>query len=445
MTARCGRTRYDPGKHQTAISSSTRENGNFLIEVDRLGVCYYSPYEAAHRALDNISFRVSAGEGVGLLGESGAGKSTLALALLGLLPRNARVKARSVRFRGRTILDLDEDELRKVRGAQIVLISQEPAAALNPVMRVGDQICEVLRAHRNWDRKRKRDVAQEMLRQVRLPQDRPVDSAYPHELSGGEQQRVAIGQALVCEPALLIADESTSALDTTRRAEVLACLKDAKACHNMAILMITHDPTTLVGVAHRVLVLQKGDLVRETTVEEVMERPVHFIAKSVRSKFASSTSSQSIANPYPPAASPYAPIDPTLAGSADNCIRITPPSASSLVVVHLHKKYEMRKWITGSLNHSVQALDGASLALQAGKTTCLAGESGSGKSTLARCMALLEQPDSGEVRLGGCDLLGPHVLVGVNRRVQNVRPSILRPYALWNADALVLEGPADNR
>jgi ABC-type glutathione transport system ATPase component len=353
-----------------------------------------------------VTFQICAGEGVGVLGESGAGKSTLALALMRLLPSNARVTSGSIQLNGRDVLNMNEAELRKARAAEMAFIFQEPATALNPTMRVGDQISEVLRAHRNWDAKRRRSVVEEMLRQVRLPEVRQVYSCYQHELSGGEQQRVAIGQALVCQPALLIADEPASSLDITHRIDVLACLKDAKTRHKMAILMITHDPTTLIDLADRVFVLHEGELVEETTVESVLEQPIRPYTRRVLSALPAKLGSQvgvpdkSALQPYgPPGRAPGALVEARPSNLCDEGGR------KLLVGSKLYKRYEKRHWITGAVTHAVEALSGASLSLRADRTTCLVGESGSGKSTLARCLSVLERPDAGEVYFGGCDLL----------------------------------------
>jgi len=278
---------------------------------------------------------------------------------------------------------------------------------LNPTMRVGDQISEVLRAHRNRDAKRRRKVVEEILRQVRLPEARQVYSCYPNQLSGGEQQRVAIGQALVCQPALLIADEPLSALDIARRAEVLACLKDAKARHNMAIMMITHDPTTLIGLADRVLILNKGELVEEATVVSILEQPTRVFTRVVSTAFPEKLGSHAADLEKPerrPCGPPGLPAGSlmeaqTPASSCDGGLR------ELLVGRQLCKRYEKRHWVTGAATHAVDALSGVSLALRAGRTTCLVGESGSGKSTLARCLSALERPDAGKVYFDGCDLL----------------------------------------
>jgi peptide/nickel transport system ATP-binding protein len=244
-----------------------------LLRVSRLTVDYVLS-ERAHRALDDLSFGVAPGEVVGILGESGAGKSTLALAILGLLPPNARVTGRSEIVLGeRDVLRLAERELDALRGALASIIFQEPAMALNPVIRVGDQVAEVARAHRDWTWKRCREAARETLHAVRLADE--YYAAYPHQLSGGQQQRVVIAAALICRPSLLIADEPTSALDSTMQGEVLGLIQQWSAMHNSAVLVITHDPTILSGFARRVIVMNRGRLVEEGPCAAVLGRPAH--------------------------------------------------------------------------------------------------------------------------------------------------------------------------
>ncbi len=199
--------------------------------------------------LNGVDFRIADGERVGVLGESGCGKTSMALALLGLLPASG-----SVRFRGRELLGMKERGWRAVRGAQIALISQEPALALNPVMRVGAQIAEVARAHG-----RSRRQAMSVLDRLCPEETDRIKRSYPHQLSGGQRQRVAIAQALAAGPSLIIADEPTSALDAALAAEVAALFRSL----DMALLWITHDPRLLDGVAERVIVMYAGSVAED--------------------------------------------------------------------------------------------------------------------------------------------------------------------------------------
>ena len=251
----------------------TEERDNFLLQVSHLSVEYHARPNQVHRALNDLTFAISAGEVIGIIGESGSGKSTLALALLRLLPECGKISTGSILFQGHDLLQLDEKRLQSVRGSEMALISQEPAMALNPCLRVGDQICEVMRAHRPGSKIERRQSAEKLLLDVGLTDVQRVYSAYPHELSGGQQQRVAIAQALSCSPALLIADEPTSALDVTTQAELLVYLKKLKSDLGRAILMITHDIATLAGLADRVFVLHAGELVEEGSFARISKTP----------------------------------------------------------------------------------------------------------------------------------------------------------------------------
>jgi oligopeptide/dipeptide ABC transporter ATP-binding protein len=251
-----------------------------LLQVRNLTVQFSNYRSLDLRAVDNVSFDIGPGEAVGLLGESGCGKTTLALALTRLLPQTTRAICGSVRFRGRDLLLADKYEVQKIRGAEISIIFQEPEIALNPVMRVADQIVEVLRAHSNWTRQHYREEAESLLRQVRLA-DAHIYSAYPHELSGGESQRVVIAQALACKPSILIADEPTAALDNTTQAQLLALLKEMKDHRNLALFFITHNPLLLAGIADRVLIMYAGRIVEEGTLAQVLQEPRHPYTKGL--------------------------------------------------------------------------------------------------------------------------------------------------------------------
>ena len=228
------------------------------------------------RAVDGVSFAVARGETVGLVGESGCGKSVTALSILRLIDPPGRIEASSsIRFEGRELVALDEDELREVRGNRIAMIWQEPLSALNPVMTIGAQIAEVARVHSKVSRREARECAIEMLRLVGIPApERRVDE-YPHQLSGGMRQRAVIAMALVMHPALLIADEPTTALDVTIQAQILELLRDLQARLGMSILLITHDLGVVAETASRVLVMYAGEIVEEAPVLELFRAPHH--------------------------------------------------------------------------------------------------------------------------------------------------------------------------
>jgi len=246
-----------------------------LLQVRDLSVVYRPGRGSALAAVRGASFELRAGEVAGLLGESGSGKTTLALTLLQLLPRSAQVVAGSVRFRGRELLTLPEDGWQSVRGAEIGMIFQEPALALNPVLRVGEQVADVLAAHRSWPRRGCRQEAEAMLREVGFEEPQRIYGAYPHQLSGGERQRIVIAQALACRPALVVADEPTSSLDTTTQAEILALLRRLVRDFGTALLLISHDPAILGEMAQRILVMYGGRVVEDGGADEVYRSPLH--------------------------------------------------------------------------------------------------------------------------------------------------------------------------
>ncbi|MFJ4657550.1 ATP-binding cassette domain-containing protein [Nocardia sp. NPDC088792] len=224
--------------------------------------------------LDGIGFRLEAGDRLGVIGESGSGKSLTALAILGLLPDEAEVTG-SIRFDGAELLGRNDRELSKIRGDRIAMVFQEPLSALDPLMRVGKQIAEPLRLHRELSRRQARDAAIELAARVGLPDPEHIVRAYPHQLSGGQRQRVGIAAALASRPALLIADEPTTALDVTVQAEILTLLDDLVDGHDTALLFITHDLAVLARIVRRVLVLGEGRVLETGDLDRILHEPEH--------------------------------------------------------------------------------------------------------------------------------------------------------------------------
>jgi oligopeptide/dipeptide ABC transporter ATP-binding protein len=247
-----------------------------LLKIVELHVHYAEPRSKRVHAVNGVDLAIRSGEILAILGESGCGKSTLAKMLMRLLSPNARVTRGQVQFDGQDLLSLGETELTHIRGARLSVVPQDPASALNPVIKVGDQISEVLRAHRNLSWKDCQKEALRLLQQVGLIEaSRNIYDAYPHQLSGGQQQRVAIAQAVSCEPALLIADEPTSSLDPETEREVLQLLRDLQSKTNLSVLLITHDPTILPGLADRVAVMYAGRIVEVGAVTNLFQNPKH--------------------------------------------------------------------------------------------------------------------------------------------------------------------------
>jgi len=252
----------------------TSWNHNSLLELRDLMVQYRAESRPAVVALRGVSLAASAGEIIGVLGESGSGKSTLALALCRLLPKSAQILGGFIQFRDLDLLNLSEAKMDAVRGAQISLLGQEPNQALNPVLRVGEQVAQVVRAHNRLTAKKCRQQAEETLERVGLGDARYYD-AYPHRLSGGQKQRVVIAQALVCRPALLIADEPTSALDSITQVEILDLLQRLVDELGTALLIISHDPNIVERIAHRTVVMYGGHVVESGRTAEVFANPLH--------------------------------------------------------------------------------------------------------------------------------------------------------------------------
>src|SRR5438046_413011 len=228
------------------------------------------------RAVDDVSFSVGRGETLAIVRESGCGKSVTALSVMRLVPDPpGRIVGGSIVLEGTDLLDLDEDEMREIRGNRISMIFQEPMTSLNPVMRIGDQITEAVRLHREMSRKQAWDQAVEMLRLVRIPVPERRAIEYPHQLSGGMRQRAMIAMALACRPALLIADEPTTALDVTIQAQILALMLDLQKQLGMGLILITHDLGVVAQTAQRVIVMYAGRKVEEAGVKTLFAGPRH--------------------------------------------------------------------------------------------------------------------------------------------------------------------------
>ncbi len=226
-------------------------------------------------AVNDVSFTIQRGETVSLVGESGSGKSVTALSVMRLIQPPGRIVSGQVVFDGRSLLDAPEREIRTVRGAGISLVFQEPSSALNPVFTIGEQIGEALVVHGQASGRQARTRAVELLQAVRIPDAAAIARAYPHQLSGGMRQRVLIAIAIACRPALVIADEPTTALDVTIQAEILDLLREMKRTHGLSLLLVTHDFAVVAEIADRVLVMYAGRIVESATVKDIFTGPAH--------------------------------------------------------------------------------------------------------------------------------------------------------------------------
>jgi peptide/nickel transport system ATP-binding protein len=246
-----------------------------LLRVRELRTYFYTENGVA-RSVDGVSFEIGAGETVGLVGESGCGKSVTALSLLRLVRPPGRIEPGSeIQFDGNNLVTVDEKLMRSIRGARISMVFQEPMTALNPVFKVGDQIAEVVRVHKGGSKKEAWDRAVEMLETVGIPGPAQRAHEYPHQLSGGMRQRVVIAMALVMNPALVIADEPTTALDVTIQAQILELLRELQQKFGTSILLITHDLGVVAESASRVIVMYGGEIVEEASVEALFASAHH--------------------------------------------------------------------------------------------------------------------------------------------------------------------------
>lgn len=347
-----------------------------LLRVSALSVDYNAAGGDVVRALRNLDLEIADGESVGVLGESGSGKSSLALALLYLLPRNARVVSGKVEYRGRSLEKLSAAQLREMRGGEVALISQEPALALNPVVPLRRQLADVLLAHHKLDRNAVSTRCTEMLREVGFPEPERILRAYPHELSGGQRQRVAIAQALICRPRLLIADEPLSALDAATQAEILELLQRLKRDLRLAMLFITHNAGTLAALADNIIVMREGEVAARGSIGKL------------QSSLEEDEYVQGMLCP-----------EKNLAGEHRTSVSAT-EEVPLLEVRGLSKKFVQQRMLSRR-KFVVQSLVRIDLTLRRGSTVAVLGRSGSGKSTLARCLAGFETADSGEILLHG--------------------------------------------
>jgi len=245
-----------------------------LLTVDNLSVRFHLP-RGAFAAVDGVSFHIEAGQTLALVGESGCGKTLTALSLLRLLPPQAQAEARSIRLGSRELTDLGEKEMRAIRGKDIGMVFQEPLTALNPVWTVGEQAAEGLRLHEKMSRRAAAARVVELLRDVGLPDAGQLARSYPHQLSGGQRQRAMIAQAIACRPALLIADEPTTALDVSLQAQIIDLLLRLQAELKLAILLITHDLGIVAEMAHRVAVMYAGQVVEQADCRTLFAQPLH--------------------------------------------------------------------------------------------------------------------------------------------------------------------------
>ena len=353
-----------------------------MLSVEKLDV-WYARDRRWRQAVRDVSFRIGRGEAYGLVGESGSGKSSVALAVLRYLPPRARMSAAALTFEGRDLGGLSDRALRAVRGSRLSAVYQHPGAALNPSLTIGRQIGETLRAHRGLDAGAARARSLDLLRRVHVRDPGAVLGLYPHELSGGMQQRATIAMAIALEPALLVLDEPTTALDASVRGEIVAILDDLRRHHGTSLLLISHDIGLVHRVADRVGVMQGGMVVEQGAAEAVFTRPAHPYTRGLIDSLPRPGLTRKHGRLTSPGRTP-----PRAPGSAEDADpgRGVPALRCSGVVQRFG---------------STTILHGVDLTIAPGETYGLIGESGSGKSTLARIVTGLQRPAAGAVELFG--------------------------------------------
>ncbi|GAB4359974.1 MAG: ABC transporter ATP-binding protein [Kiloniellaceae bacterium] len=400
--------------------------------------------EGRLEAVRGVSFRVPAGKTVALVGESGSGKSVVSQAIMGILPRSARIDAGRILFhdpvlaagRAEGMVDIaalapDSPQMRAIRGARISIIFQEPMTSLSPVHTVGNQICEALHLHRQVSEADGKALVQEMLHLVGFPDPAKAMKTYPFELSGGLRQRAMIAMALVCRPALLIADEPTTALDVTIQAQILKLIKDLQAELGMAVLVITHDLGVVANVADEVVVMYHGEVMESGAVEDIFRAPQHpYLSALLRAvpRFHMKPGERLV-----PIREIQQQDDGGFLGPAAAPATAAPSQARPILTVsHVSKAFTIRKAgiFGGAGEGSLLAVDDVSFTVRRGECLGLVGESGCGKTTLSKMLLRALQPDSGSITFhedgpaGSEDIdvlaLGGDALMAFRKKIQFV-------------------------
>ncbi|MET3499148.1 peptide/nickel transport system ATP-binding protein [Mucilaginibacter rubeus] len=383
-----------------------------MLKVSDLSVSFKNG-KNQFTAVKGISFTLNKGETIGIVGESGSGKSVTSLALMRLLNEDQALIDGSVLLNGVCLCKLSEDEMRRVRGNQVAMIFQEPMTSLNPVLTCGFQLTEAIRLHLGSSKAEAKQKTIELFKEVQLPRPEAIFNSYPHQISGGQKQRVMIAMALACNPEILIADESTTALDVTVQKTIIELLHKLKAERHMSLIFISHDLGVIKEIADRVLVMYKGEIVEEATVKDLFANPRHPYTKGL---LACRPSPQQHLKKLPVVADF---LDGARPAVTIESIRELYHYPDTEIAERRRKLYEqqpllradkLNTWFptdTGFFkrkDHVVKAVNNVSFDVYPGETLGLVGESGCGKTTLGRSILRLIEPTSGKVSFDGTDL-----------------------------------------
>jgi peptide/nickel transport system ATP-binding protein len=389
-----------------------------LLEIKNLQVDFVSD-ETKSTALKNISFTVNRGEIVAIVGESGSGKSVTSLSVLQLLPSppaqftNGEILFTKSNNETIDVLKLPKEDLQSIRGNEIAMIFQEPMTSLNPVYTCGNQVMEAIQLHQKVSKGTAKQKTIQLFEKVKLPDPSGIFDRYPHQLSGGQKQRVMIAMAMSCEPSLLIADEPTTALDVTVQKTILDLLKELQQQENIGVIFITHDLGVVAEIADRVIVMYKGEIVEQGTVEQIFKQPTHWYTKAL---LACRPILHVKGERLPTVADFELTVDSSQltknkVSNKQSAIGISPtnnkPQTTNpfIKAENLNVWFPAKKTFLGKTTDYVKAVNDVSFEVMKGETLGLVGESGCGKTTLGRTLLRLIEPTSGKIIFDGEDLL----------------------------------------
>lgn len=390
-----------------------------MLEINNLTIGFGTGVSKV-TAVADVSLKVSRNSSLGIVGESGSGKSITALAIMKLLPPQAIIESGSIMFDGVELTNLSNKQINSYRGNRISMIFQEPMTALNPVIKCGKQVVEIIRLHQKINKADAKSQAIELFKKVNLPRPEHIFSSYPHQLSGGQKQRIMIAMAIANKPDLLIADEPTTALDVTVQKEIISLLNDLRKEYGMGLIFISHDLGVINEVADKVAVMYKGEIVEQGKIKNIFTNPQNPYTKGLMAcrpptdirierlpiidDFVDGTNTS------------FVPIEAKVRDTQHSIIYDNNPVLS---IDNLTKEYSLSKSIWGKTTSSLKAVDDVSFKVYPGETLGLVGESGCGKTTLSRSILRLIEPTGGAIYFNDKNLLSLN-----NREIRNRRKDI---------------------